>query len=75
MDLSKALVPGLLISALLLLIAAWAWIRVANQGSSLGPPLSVPNVKRAAGLSAVAMVVLAMTLLIGARMLGLPIDP
>lgn len=67
MDLSKALVAGLLLSGLLLLIAAWAWVRVANQGSSLGPPLSVPNVKRAAGMSAAAMAVLALTLLIAAR--------
>ena len=69
MEWSKALLAGLLFSAGLLLVAAWAWIRVASQGSSLGPPLSVPNVKRAAGLSAAAMAALALTLLLATRFL------
>jgi hypothetical protein len=69
MDWSKALLAGLLLSAALLLVAAWAWVRVASQGSSLGPPLSVSNVKRAASLSAAAMAALALTILVAARLL------
>ena len=66
MDRADVLFIGLVLTGGCLFIAAWSWFMVANRNSAMGPPLSVPNVKRAAGFTAVAMAALGLTLLCAA---------
>ena len=70
MESTDLLFLGLLLSGGAWLLAAWSWFMGASQKSSMGPPLSVPNVKRAASLTGVALGALGMTLLFAALATG-----